>query len=333
MLIEDLKVIVKVAEYRSITAAATQLDMRVATASAAVKRVESALGVELFIRTTRQLRLSNAGERYLPQCEQALSMLAQARQSVKDDLDIVDGELRIALASDLGRNVIVPWLDDFMDMYPDVTLRANISDSNIDFYRDSVDMALRYGSPKDANVYGFKICHVPRVLCATQTYLDQSGLLDSGRQCAGQASENEHNHAARVKIPVQLLPNYNALLYQLNDVLHDVWVFSDGEREQKVKVSGDRASNDADLVRRWCVSGKGIAAKSVLDMASDLLADNVVSIDVDLPPESTELWLLFPSRQSITPAARLVRDMLQERCKALLRQLVEKGILNKDALM
>jgi len=115
MQLEDLQVVLKVAEFRSITAAATHLDMRTATASAALKRVESALGVELFIRTTRQLRLSSAGERYIPQCEQALLMLDQARLNMKDDLDSVDGELRIALSSDLGRNLVIPWLDEFME--------------------------------------------------------------------------------------------------------------------------------------------------------------------------------------------------------------------------
>ncbi|MEH6711785.1 MAG: LysR family transcriptional regulator, partial [Paraglaciecola polaris] len=66
MLLEDLYLVLKVAEFRSITAAAESLDMRTATASAAIKRVEASLGVDLFIRTTRHLRLSSAGERYLP---------------------------------------------------------------------------------------------------------------------------------------------------------------------------------------------------------------------------------------------------------------------------
>jgi len=81
MLLEDFQVILKMAEFRSITAAATSLDMHTATASAALRRVESALGVELFVRTTRQLRLSSSGERYIPQCEQVLLMLDQARQN------------------------------------------------------------------------------------------------------------------------------------------------------------------------------------------------------------------------------------------------------------
>jgi len=255
MLLEDLQVVLKVAEFRSITAAATHLDMRTATASAALKRVESALGVELFIRTTRQLRLSSAGERYIPQCEQALLMLDQARQNMKDDLDIVDGELRIALSSDLGRNLVTPWLDEFMDTYPDVSVRANISDSNIDFYRDTVDIALRYGSPNDANLYGFKICNVPALLCATQDYIDKNGTP-------------KHPHD---------LPSHNGLFYQLYDIIHDVWAFSHGGKEYKIKMSGNRASNDGDLVRRWCVAGKGVAVKSCLDMSTDLLSGNVIS--------------------------------------------------------
>ena len=99
MLLEDLQVVLKVAEFRSITAAAADLDMRTATASAALKRVESALGVELFIRTTRSLRLSGAGERYIPQCKEALLMLEQAKQKMKGELDNIAGELRMAASS------------------------------------------------------------------------------------------------------------------------------------------------------------------------------------------------------------------------------------------
>jgi DNA-binding transcriptional LysR family regulator len=310
MLLEDLQVALKVAEFRSITAAATHLDMRSATASAALKRVESALGVELFVRTTRQLRLSSAGERYIPQCAQALLMLDQAKQKIKDDLDIVDGELRIALSSDLGRNLVTPWLDEFMDSYPDVSLKTNISDSNIDFYRDSVDIALRYGSPNDANLYGFKICNIPGILCATQEYLDKNG-------------SPKHPHD---------LASHNGLFYQLYDIIHDVWEFSHRGTEYKIKMSGNRASNDGDLVRRWCVAGKGIAVKSCLDMSADLLSGKIVSVMPEFKPRTTELWLISPSRQSITPAARLLRDTFREKSTGILNQLIEKGILEDSVL-
>ncbi len=326
MLLEDLQVILKVAEFRSITAAATSLDMRTATASAAVKRVETSLGAELFVRTTRHLRLSSAGERYLPQCEEALKMLESAKLNMLEEMGVIQGEIRIALSSDLGRNLVTPWLEEFLLEYPDVLLRSSISDSNIDFYRDPVDMALRYGSPTDANMYGFKICDVPRVVCGTPEYFESCG---------------------RLQVPTDL-KGHNALLYQLHEILQDDWTFTrvannvathseanaetnaetNGTVSYRIKLKGNRASNDGDIVRRWCVAGKGIAIKSCLDMSQDLLSGRVVNGMPSFVPTSTELWLVCPSRQSITPTVRLLRDMLRHKTETLLLKLHEKNILS-----
>ncbi|MDN3377242.1 MULTISPECIES: LysR family transcriptional regulator [unclassified Pseudoalteromonas] len=310
MQLDDLKLILKVAEFKSITLAAAKLDMRTATASAAIKRVEAALGVDLFVRTTRHLRLSAAGERYIPQCEQALVVLENARQNLKGEHDEIEGELRVALSSDLGRNLVIPWIDEIMDKYPKVSLRAHISDSNIDFYRDSVDIALRYGSPSDTNVYGFKICNVPRLLCATKEYVQQHG-------------NPQHPDE---------LSQHQGLFYQLQDIINNVWEFTDGDTKYKVKMQGKRASNDGDLVRRWCVAGKGIAVKSALDIADDLLNERVITLMPGYQHTCGELWLICPSRQSITPAVRLLRDACREKATRLLQQLVDKGVLAKSAL-
>jgi len=311
MQLEDLQVVLKVAQFRSITAAATQLDMHAATASAALKRVERALGAELFIRTTRQLRLSSVGERYIPQCEQALLMLEQAKQNMKDDLACVAGELRLAVSSDLGRNLVTPWLDEFMGTYPDVSLKTNISDSNIDLYRDYVDIALRYGAPDDANLFGFKICTVPTLLCAAPAYVEKNGTPTHPND----------------------LVSHNGLFYQLYDLVHDEWMFTDGETNYKIKMNGNRSSNDGDIVRRWCVAGKGLAVKSCLDMSTDLLSGDVISLMPAFKSTATELWLVCPSRQSITPAVRLLRDMVKEKTAAILKQLIDKGILVNSVLV
>lgn len=307
---QDLDVIVKIAELKSITAAAQSLDMQTATASAALKRVEKQLGIELFIRTTRQLRLSTAGERYIPQCQQALQLLDQAQQNTRDDLTQVEGELRIALSSDLGRNIVVPWLDEFVEQHPKISLKINLSDSNIDFYRDSVDIAIRYGSPQDSNLYGFKICNVPALLCATREYLAAHGTPAHPQQLA----------------------SHNGLFYQLHDTTYDVWKFTRQGRDYKIKMRGNRAANDGDLVRRWCVSGKGIAIKSSLDIAEDLLSHKVVNVMPEYKPRSTQLWLVCPTRQSITPAVRLLRDALRAKSLSILEPLVEQSILSAQVL-
>ncbi|GAD88492.1 putative LysR family transcriptional regulator [Vibrio halioticoli NBRC 102217] len=311
MLLNDLHVILKVAELRSITAAANSLDMQIATASAAIKRVEKSLGIELFIRTTRQLRLSPAGERYMPQCQQALNLLENAKLNVQEDHEVLTGEIRIALSSDLGRNVVTPWIDELLLEHPQVKLRSNISDSNIDFYRDSVDIALRYGHPTDASMYGFKICTVPRILCAASSYLSKHGTPNT----------------------LEDLKQHNGLFYQLGDMLQNEWQFTQNEQSIKIKLAGNRASNDGDLVRRWCVSGHGFAIKSCLDMADDLIQGNVINVLPDYKPTPTELWLVCPSRQSITPTVRLLRDYFRQKTHTVLEDLVAKNMLDSAAIL
>lgn len=310
MLIADLKLILKIAELNSISAAAVSLDMQAATASAALKRVEAELGVELFVRTTRHLRLSNAGERFLPQCQESINLLSIAKQNIKADNKDIEGELRVALSSDLGRNIVIPWLDELLDSYPNLSLRSHISDSNIDFYRDAVDLALRYGKPNNTNLYGFKICNIPKLLCATPEYLSQNGEPTKPSD----------------------LQAHQGLFYQLQDRINDTWEFLDNDKVIKVKMKGRRAANDGDLVRRWCIKGKGLAVKSAIDIADDLIEGRAVTLMPKFPHKSTELWLICPSRQSITPAVRLVRDECRKRTKALLQKLIDKGILTKSVL-
>ena len=310
MLLEDLQVVLKVAEFKGITAAAKSLNMQTATASAAIKRVEKALGKDLFVRTTRQLRLSSAGERYIPQCQQALLTLEQAKKNMRNDLDVIDGELRIASSSDFGRNLAAVWLDEFLEAHPKVNLKLSINDSNIDLYRDSIDIALRYSYPSDSNLYGFKICNVPRLLCASPEYLEKNGTPKHPNDLA----------------------DHNGLFYQLRDVVNDSWRFTRDGEEFKVRMLGNRASNDGDLVRRWCVGGKGLAFKSCLDISEDLLSGRLVKVMPEYKTSMTELWLVCPSKQSITPAVRLLRDVFKEKCSAILMGLVDEGILSKDMI-
>ena len=304
MLLDDLNVVIKVAEFRNITAAATHLNMRTATASAAVKRVEQALGAELFVRTTRSLRLSSAGERFLPTCEQAMSMLTTAKQNLKGDSGVIEGELRLGLSSDLGRNVIAPWLDDFMVEHEKISVKLNLNDSNIDFYRDPIDLALRYGSPDDASVYGFKICDVPRLLVASPSYISTYGTPKNFDD----------------------LQAHNGLFYQLHDTVYNEWEFVHDNKPIKVKMQGNRTANDGEMVRRWAVAGKGVAVKSSLDTCDDIINGRLVTMLPDYKAKPTQLWLICPSRQSITPAVRLLRDMLKARCAECLAQLKKAGV-------
>ncbi len=83
---------------------------------------------------------------------------------------------------------------------------------------------------------------------------------------------------------------------------------------------------------RLSAAGKGLAVKSCIDISDDLLSGRVVRVMQNYPHLCAELWLICPSRQSITPAVRLVRDVCREKTKAILNQLIEKGILDQRVL-
>ena len=96
---------------------------------------------------------------------------------------------------------------------------------------------------------------------------------------------------------------------------------------RSVKMRGNRASNDGDLVRRWCIAGHGMAVKSCLDISDDLLSGRVMNVMPDYTPPVSELWLICPTRQSITPAMRLLRDHLKQQCQSLISAMTKRGIL------
>lgn len=114
MKISDLRVLVKIAELQSITAAANQLDMSSSAASVSLKRIEESLGAQMFVRTTRKLRLTPEGERYLPICQQALELLQQGQVLISEEQQSIKGEIRIAVSSEMGRNLTRELFNDVM---------------------------------------------------------------------------------------------------------------------------------------------------------------------------------------------------------------------------
>ncbi|MGY0579139.1 MAG: LysR family transcriptional regulator [Paraglaciecola chathamensis] len=311
MKIADLHVLLKVAELHSITAAANQLDMSSSAASVSLKRVEQELGAQLFVRTTRQLRLTTEGERYLPLCQQALGLLQQGQVLINEEQQSITGEVRMAVSSEMGRNLMRVLLNNIMRKYNTVTLRLHASDSRADFYRDGVDVALRAitkDAAKDLNLYGFKVCNIPHVLCAAPTYIARHGEPQTPDD----------------------LPHHNALLYKLYEVVHDGWELYQHEQKYKIKMNSDRAVNDGDIVRRWCVDGEGIAKKSAIDVAQDLLAGRLKRLMPEYKIPLTEMWLVLPSRQLISPAIRLIRDELKQHINDLRAQLIANKLLDED---
>ncbi|WP_312763545.1 LysR family transcriptional regulator [Stutzerimonas balearica] len=295
--IDDLQLFVRTADSGSLSAAARGLDVSPAVASAALKRLEASLGARLFVRSTRSLRLTAEGEAYLLHARAALASLHEGAQALAGGREAISGVLQLSAPSDFGRNVLLPWLDEFQASHPQLQLRLLLGDGLTDLFRQPVDLVLRYGEPQDSSLVALPVAagnH--RVLCASPAYLQRHGAPQRLDELAG----------------------HNCLRFMLAGRVHDRWCFQAERRALTVQVSGDRVSDDADVVRRWALAGLGLAYKSWLDIADDVAAGRLQVLLPELGGEPAPLNLLCAHRAQLSQPVRLLREHLQQRCAELL---------------
>ncbi|MBT9494067.1 MAG: LysR family transcriptional regulator [Paucibacter sp.] len=299
--LQDLDIFVRTVDNGSLSATARALDLSPAATSAALKRLEAELGVQLFVRSTRSLRLTQQGEWFLAQCRPALLALQQAGQQVAAGEQALSGVLKLAAPSDLGRNVLLPWLNDFQQLHPQVDIRLQLSDRIANVYSEPVDAAFRYGKPPDSGLVALPLAPTNRrVLCASPDYLARRGVPATPQQ----------------------LTAHDCLCYMLGDEVHDSWRFSfAGAPAISVRVKSFNVSNDGDVVRRWALLGKGIAYKAGLDVADDLLQGRLIAFCSDWTTDAVPLFLVVPGRRQLTPLLRCLRDFIAERTAALQHQV------------
>ncbi|MFV3333972.1 LysR family transcriptional regulator [Pseudomonas sp. NY15437] len=295
---DDLQIFVRTAERGSLSAAARELELSPAVASAALKRLESELDVRLFARSTRSLRLTAEGELYLAHARAALQSLDDGRQLLAGGKSEIAGNFQVSAPSDFGRNVLLPWLDEFQALHPRMNLRLLISDRQVDLYRQPVDVAFRLGLPGDSNLVALPLApDNRRVLCAAPEYFARHG---------------KPTHPDD-------LQRHNCLLYMLGGRAHERWRFSDSRKQHEVTVSGDRLCDDADVVRRWAVAGQGLVYKSWLDVAADVRAGRLEVALADYLGEATPMNLFCTHRAQLSRAVTQLRKFVQLRCAEHMR--------------
>lgn len=303
-MLRDMEVFVLAADTGSLSAAARHLDLSPAAASLAVKRLEAEVDAPLFLRTTRSLRLTREGQVFLEPCRQALQVLADGRDAALTGSAALRGILQLSLPSDLGRNVVLNWLDDFQTLHPRIQLRLLLSDRLTDIYRKPVDLALRYGALPDSSLVALPVePRNRRILCAAPAYLARAG----------------------VPAYPEALIDHSCLCFTLGDTVHDRWHFFRDGREVSVQVRGNRVSDDGDAVRRWALAGHGIAYKSTLDVADDLREGRLVGLCTEWSGELAPLNLICADRRQVSPMVQALRGFLAERCARLLQSIQIKA--------
>lgn len=173
------------ADTGSFTAAATEAGVTPAAVSRSVARLEERLGVRLFVRTTRQMRLSDAGQAYYQQCRQALGQLVEAERQAMGGQAVPSGRLRISAPTPYAHHRLLPLLPAFRQRYPQVHVDVHVSNRNVDFAEEHFDLAIRGREPGDSRLVARRLENAELVVVAAPAYLARSGTPQVPQDLAG----------------------------------------------------------------------------------------------------------------------------------------------------
>jgi len=293
--LSQLQLFVRLADAGSLSAAARQLQVTPAAASAALKRLERALDTRLVERSTRSMRLTPEGELLRDHAQRALGLLDDARAQIGTRVEQLVGEIHLAAPSDLGREVLSPLLDGFLARHPQLQLAWHLSDGMHDLLRDQVDVAVRYGELPDSTLVARRLHTTTRTLVASPDYVARHGAPREPADLAG----------------------HNCLVLNLAGRPLRQWTFERAGRRVEVKVKGNRRADDGALVRQWAVQGLGIAQKARLDVLADLRSGRLVALMPAWRGMPFPVHAIVPAQRHMPLRVRRLLDELAERFKDL----------------
>lgn len=293
---DDLELFVRAAALGSFSSAAREASLAPGQVSIAIQRLEAQLDIRLFARSTRSLKLTDEGARYLPFAEEALATLREGRERLRRDHEALEGTLRIAAPSDLGRNVLLPWLTTFREKHPKLVMKLYLSDLVSDVFRDPIDIAIRYGLPDAASYVALPLAaENRRVLVASPAYIAKHGAPAS----------------------LDDLVSHECLAFFLGGKVYDRWVFPAPEGRRQVVVHGGLLCDDSEIARRWALDGRGIAYKAWLDVHDDVMSGRLRVLLPEQAGEPAPLSLVCPHRRQFSPAVRELHALLAGRLQAM----------------
>lgn len=174
--LEGMRVFVKVAETSGFAGAARELHMSPPAVTRAIASLEESIGTRLLIRTTRSVKLTEAGARYFEDCRRILADITEAESTAAGSYTTPTGTLSISAPVIFGQTHILPILTDFLDQYPGVIGRAIFVDRLVNIVDEGIDVAIRIGNLPDSSHSAIRIGAVRRVVCGSPAYFEKHGV-------------------------------------------------------------------------------------------------------------------------------------------------------------
>jgi len=291
MQLDDLDLFLRVAHARSLSEAARHLDQTPSSVSARLKRIEEELGVRLVERTTRALRLTPEGERFVQTCDAITATWTRGRGLLREDARAVEGRIHIAAPTDTSTQFLSEWIADYARVHPRLTVTLRVGDRMHDLPREAVDIAIRYGELSDSSMISRLLVRARRVLVAAPKYLERGAPLSSPRDLA----------------------THRCLAWLSRDQPKVQWTFVSPQGTSETVVVEPVLCGDSLLVRQWALKGEGIAYKANVDVAADLRAGRLVRLLEDYEGEPVPISAVMPSGRHMPTRVRAMVDHLSRR--------------------
>ncbi|MEJ3663751.1 LysR family transcriptional regulator [Pseudomonas fragi] len=292
-LLTEMVVFVKVVEAGSFSAAARQLGSSPSAVSRSIARLEKALAIRLLQRTTRKLRLSDAGEEVFRRCRE----MAGAAQAVMDlsgrFTREAEGLIRVSVPKAVGRYVIHPHMPEFLRRYPKVDVQLILEDRYVDLIDDNVDLSIRITDEPPPGLVGRELFPIEHLLCATPQYLAEQGVP--------QQPEDLREHSCIV----------------LGETPADArWKFRQGSKSVTVGVRGRYAANHTGVRLDAVLQDIGIGSLPYFTARQALEEGRVIQVLPEwdfIASYHGGVWLLQTPTRYLQPKLRVFIDFLVER--------------------
>lgn len=277
----------------SFTAAATAAGVTPAAVSRTIARMEKRLGARLFVRTTRQIRLTDAGRNYFELCKQALAQLMEAERQVTRQQVAPSGTLSISVPTTYGHCRVLPLLPAFRARYPQIRVDVHISNRNIDFAAEGHDLAIRMRKPsKDSSLVARKLEDSPMVIVAAPEYLRRAGTPDR----------------------VEALQQHECIQFlRPNHGRKATWVLNVDGKERKIPTPGSYTCSEDVL---GCVTlaraGAGLFQIMRFVVEEDLRRGSLVEVLQPFAGGVRQITLVYPHARSLPLRVRAFVDFMVE---------------------
>src|ERR1700761_1419988 len=290
-LLEGIAVMAAVVDARSFNGAGEALDMSQSGVSRAVARLESRLGIRLFERTTRSVRLPDEGRRFHEQVMPLIAALQDATADARGGATAIRGRLRVNVDPFFSRLILGPALGGFMERHAGLEVELRTRDDLGDLVGDGFDLALRFGHPQPSSLVARKLLDARVLTVASQRYLKRFG-----RPAHPQELEDGRHRCIQFRDPAtgRAFP----------------WEFHQKRKKIVVATPGALTVNDAGTLQSVCEAGYGIAQMFALPQ-DPLLADKrLVNLFPDWSDERFPLYAYHPSRHHVPAKTRAMLDFV-----------------------